>query len=238
MWMSGAAEVLPGWSPYRARKMDEELRKVDHARVAQWLRDLDLHGEVVFRASTAKVAWMAIGGWVFVLALCGALLSTDRQDWILFSDPSRQAEGIAQLVFGVLLLGGGLLLFGGAAVLATFIVPFASPRTIVTHQGVRYVWGADPRRRPVFHTQWRNVVAVRGIYTHYRLPIPATLHLRFYVRRAVVSVRRGRPNEERVAGEGQVLTGDVGWLTKDRRRDILAFLLEVHARSQRARRTW
>lgn len=236
--MSGAAEVLPGWSPYYARKMDEHLQKVDHARVAHWLRDFDLHGAVVFRASTAKVVWMAIGGWVFVIALCAALLSADWRSLLLVSDPSRQAEGIAQLVLVVLLIGGGLLQFGSAAVLATFIVPLASPRTIVTHRDVHYVGGADPHRRPVFHTQWRDVVAVRGIHTHHRLPIPATLHLRFYTRRAAVSLRRGRAQEMRVAGEGEMIIGAVGWMTKDRRRDIVAFLLEVHARSQRERRTW
>lgn len=58
------------------------------------------------------------------------------------------------------------------------------------------------------------------------------LALCIYVRRSEVSLRRGWPSETRTAVPGQVLTGEVGFLLRDPRPDILAFLLEVHRRSQ------
>ena len=226
------ADQLPGWQPGHTRDMEKALRKVNHRRVGEWLRELDMRGQVVFRASAAKVGLLAVGSWIFLVAVGGGLIAMDWSEWVLFSDPSRWASGVVQLVFGILLLGGGLLVFGSAAVLFTFVVPFQSPRTIVTHHEVRYVWGADPLRRPLFATQWCDVVAVRGILRRRIMHLPAMLALVFYVRRSQVSLRRGRPSETRTAAPGQLLTGEVGFLLRDHRPDILAFLLEVHRRSQ------
>ena len=215
--------------------MEKALLKVDHRRVGEWLRELDRQGQVVFRASAAKVGFLAVGSWIFLLLIGGGLIAMDWSDWVLFSDPSRRVVGVLQLVFGILLFGAGLLLFGSAAILFTFVTPFAAPRTIVTHHEVRYVWGADPHRRPVFAAHWCDVVAVRGILRR-RRRLPAMLVLCFYVRRSQVSRWRGRPTETRTAIPGQLLTGEVGFLLRDRRPDVLAFLLEVHRRSQSSRR--
>lgn len=155
------AEQLPGWQPGHTRDMEKALRKVDHRRVGEWLRELDMRGQVVLRASAAKVGLLAVGSWIFLLSISGGLIAMDWSDWVLFSDPSRWVVGVLQLAFGILMFGAGLLLFGSAAILFTFVTPFAAPRTIVTHHEVRYVWGADPHRRPVFAAQWCDVVAVR-----------------------------------------------------------------------------
>ena len=217
------------WMAGHEADMERTLQRADQRKIQRWLWELDQRSEVRFGVSVPKAVLLGVVAWVFFLGLVAAAIAlvVDPPDLILFRDASRPVVGVLQLLFLVLMLGLGLLLFGAAAVLATFVVPFRPPRTIVTWDSVALQWG----RRVQFQSRWSDVVRVLWRERYSRIPFHRPWEVSLLTRAFLDGSLPGR-SRVKEAGPGEAIpTGSVTWMSAQSSRDIFAFLVAVHQRT-------
>lgn len=176
---------------------------------------------MVLRTSFLKTFGLAVAAWMFVATLIAMFTVMPLSMWNPLSD---EFTGWLQLVFGLLLFMG-LILFAFGAVLWTFVYPLVRPRTIVSRWGVQMVVSKPGGQFALFKAAWSDVVRVSGIYTAMRRPFPPML--------TVTITARGHSVEQntliRPRRRPETVTGNMSRLLRGRPRDVLAFLVQVHA---------
>ena len=218
------------WMAGHEADMERTLQRADQRKIQRWLWELDQRGEVRFGVSVPKAVLLGVVAWVFFLGLVGAVIAlvVDPPDLILFRDPSRPVVGVLQLLLLVVMLGLGLLLFGAAAVLVTFVVPFRPPRTIVTREDVRLVWG----RRIRIQSHWRDVVRVLGRERYSRIPFHLPWEVSLLTQTFLDGSLPGRSRVKEARPGDAIPTGSITWMSAQSSRDIFAFLVAVHQRTE------
>ena len=218
------------WMAGHEADMERTLQRANQRKIQRWLWELDQRGEVRFGVSVPKAVLLGVVAWVFFPGLVGAAIAlvVDPPDLILFRDASRPVVGVLQLLFLVLMLGLGLLLFGAAAVLATFVVPFRPPRTIVTRDSVALQWG----RRIQFQSRWSDVVRVLGRERYSRIPFHRPWEVSLLTHSFLDGSLPGRPRVKETGPGEAIPTGSITWMSAQSSRDIFAFLVAVHQRTE------
>lgn len=199
----------------------KDIAKANPKRLGRWTAEFDRNDQVVLRTSFLKTLGLAVAAWAFVAALVLMFTVMPLSMWNPFSD---DFAGWLQLIFGLLLFLG-LILFAFGGVLWTFVYPLVRPRTIVSRWGVQMVVSKPGGQFTLFKTAWSDVVRVGGICTPMRWPFPPML---------TVTITAGGHSVEqktliRPRRRPEAVTGNMSRLLPGRPRDVLAFLVQLHA---------
>ncbi|WP_147522536.1 hypothetical protein [Brevibacterium senegalense] len=202
--------------------MEKEFRKVRPHVIERWFETLERDGVVVFRMSLMKTALFAATSWAFVVGIVMMFRVTPLATWNLFDTAGQGA--VLPFLFG-LLMAAGLLLFAVGCVMWTVVFPVVRPRLAVSWWGIQSVAWKPGGLFTLFAAPWPAIMVVHGYHTATRWPFPDTLHVQVSARGH--SVERARP--VRVRSHGTVVDYQVNGQLRGRKREILAFLLRVHA---------
>lgn len=199
----------------------KDIAEANPKHLKRWTEEFDRSGQVVLRPSLLKTLGLAVVAWIFVVALITMFIIMPLSMWNPLSD---DFTGWAQLLFGFLLFRG-MILFAFGAVLWTFIYPLVRPRTIVSRWGVQMVVSKPGGTLTLFKATWADVECVSGIYTVTRWPFPPMLTVTITARgQSVERTTLFRPRRT-----PETVRSNVSRLLPGKPRDVLAFLVQVHA---------
>ena len=203
--------------------LQKEVEKANAKRLHRWFDQLEREGQAVLRTSFLRTLVYALGAWAFVVCIVALFVVLSVSTWNPVSEPSRGLSGWMQFGAGLLFFVG-LILFGFGAVLWTFVFPVVRPRLVVSRWGIRSVGSKPGGEFTLFSAAWEDIVHVGGFHTTTRWPFPAMLHVTVTAR--ADGVRRAA--WIRTRGRGATAVYGVNGMLRGRRRDVLAFLVQVH----------
>jgi hypothetical protein len=131
---------------------------------------------------------------------------------------------VLTFLFGLLLVAG-LLLFAVGCVMWTFVFPVVRPRLAVSWWGIQSVAWKPGGLFTLFAAPWPAIMVVHGYHTATRWPFPDTLHVQVSARGHSVE----RASVVRVREKSTLVDYEINSQLRGRKREILAFLLRVHA---------
>lgn len=213
--------MQPQASPALSPDLLKDIAKANPKRLRRWTEEFERNGQVMLRTSFLNTLGLAVAAWIFVATLIAMFTVLPLSMW---NPLSEDFTGWVQLFFGLLLFLG-LILFAFGAVLWTFVYPLVRPRTIISRWGVQIVVSKPGGEFALFKAAWSDVVRVGGIYTPMRRPFPPML---------TVTITAGGHSVEqntliRPRRRPEIVTGNMSRLLPGRPRDVLAFLVQVHA---------
>lgn len=208
--------------------MQKEFEKVRPQVVGTWFDEMRRSGHVVLRTSVAKTVLFALIAWAIVAFIVVTFSAVPISTWIPFSGSG--GGGVLQFLLGLVFIVG-LLLFGFGALLWTFIFPVVRPRMIVSWWGVQSIGWKPGGAFTLFSAPWASIVRVDGMIVPTRRPFPPTLHVVLTAHASGVQ----RAPWIRARSKGPTVVYGVNTMLRGRRREIMAFLMNVHetVRTQR-----
>lgn len=215
---------MPQRGPGLSADLQKDIQKANQKRLHRWFDELERDGCAVLRTNYLRTALSALFAWVFVLFITTAFVVLPPSTWNPLSDPSQGLTGWMQFVLGLFFVAG-FFLFGFGAVLWTFIYPVVRPRLLVSWWGLRSVGWKPGGELTLFSAAWEDIVQVGGFYTTTRWPMPPLLHV------TVTAMTEGVQKFVlvRARKQGATVVHGVNSMLRGRRRDVLAFLVAVHA---------